>query len=80
LPAPEAKLRRKELWEQLFSKPQACLRASPLPKSHGWGVHFDAKGRVAIHAVDSPEYAKLAKGGENGPVLVSAMRSKKADA
>ena len=42
-----------------FSKGQACLRASPLVKSFGWGVHHDADGRVALAACESADYAKL---------------------
>jgi hypothetical protein len=42
-----------------FSKGQACLRASPLTKRYGWGVHHNAEGKVAIYAADSPEYEKL---------------------
>lgn len=44
---------------RFFSKPQACLRASPLVKKHGWGIHHDAQGRVAAVGVESAEYAKL---------------------
>lgn len=47
--------------EQFFSKGQPCLRASPLTKRYGWGVHCDTEGRVAIFAVESKEYASLAK-------------------
>jgi hypothetical protein len=47
------------LREEYFARPRACLRASPLSKTFGWGVHFDADGRVTLHAVDSPEYAQL---------------------
>ncbi|MDO9488551.1 MAG: DUF6157 family protein [Sphingomonadaceae bacterium] len=42
-----------------FSKPQACLRASPLVKKHGWGIHHDGESRVAAVAVESADYAKL---------------------
>ncbi|MFA6505086.1 MAG: DUF6157 family protein [Treponemataceae bacterium] len=42
--------------EELFSKPQACLRASPLGKKFGWGLHFDAEGRVALVGRETPEY------------------------
>lgn len=45
--------------EAFFSRGQACLRASPLVRSHGWGVHSDAEGRVALLAMDSPEYAAM---------------------
>lgn len=42
-----------------FGKPQACLRASPLVKKHGWGIHHDADGRVAAVAVESAAYTEL---------------------
>ena len=38
---------RAEAREAFFAKSQACLRASPLGKKFGWGVHADAQGRVA---------------------------------
>lgn len=38
--------------EEFFSRPQPCLRASPLTKSYGWGIHSDADGRVALCGVD----------------------------
>jgi len=44
---------------ELFARPQACLRASPLVKSYGWGLHHDAEGRVALVARDSDEYQRL---------------------
>lgn len=44
---------------EYFAVPRACLRASPLPKTFGWGLHYDADGRITLHAVDSPEYARL---------------------
>ncbi|MFC3713086.1 DUF6157 family protein [Sphingoaurantiacus capsulatus] len=54
-----AKADRAEARARFFSKPQACLRASPLVKKHGWGIHHDAEGRVAAVAVESDDYAKL---------------------
>lgn len=59
-----------------FAKPQACLRTSPLPKSHGWGLHFDAEGKAAAHAVDSAEYRQLS--GDTSLHHLKAMRSKRA--
>lgn len=44
---------------EFLAKPQACMRASPLPKTHGWGLHLDGSGRVAMYAVGSPEYERL---------------------
>lgn len=29
-------------------------------RRYGWGMHHNEDGKVAIYAVDSPEYAKLA--------------------
>src|SRR6188472_3736377 len=41
LSAREAKSRGASIRAELFAKPQACMRASPLPKKYGWGVHYD---------------------------------------
>jgi hypothetical protein len=66
----------KEAREQFFSKGQACLRSSPLTKRYGWGVHNDAKGRVALYAQDSAAYKKYLK--DKSLQQTRAMRSKKA--
>lgn len=50
----------KEAREQFFSKGQACMRASPLTKRYGWGVHNDELGRVALYARETKEYKNLA--------------------
>ena len=42
-----------------FAKPQACLRASPLVKQFGWGIHHDGQGRIALVAMESDDYARL---------------------
>jgi hypothetical protein len=59
--------------EAFFAKGQPCFRASPLSKKYGWGVHSDGEGKIAIYAVDSKDYQRLA----NDPELkqVRAMRS-----
>jgi Family of unknown function (DUF6157) len=44
-----------------FSKGQACLRASPLGKTYGWGVHANAESKVAIYAQGSEEYQAFAR-------------------
>jgi hypothetical protein len=59
-----------------FSKGQPCFRASPLTKQYGWGVHADAEGRIALVAVGSEEYARLAA--DPGLQHLRAMRSKRA--
>jgi len=42
-----------------FAKPKACLRASPLVKKHGWGLHHDGEGRVAAYRRESDAYREL---------------------
>lgn len=60
----------------LFSKPQACLRASPLAKSFGWGIHHDGEGRIAIHGRDTEAYRALQR--DERLHQTAAMRSKRA--
>lgn len=45
--------------DQFFSKGQPCLRTSPLAKSYGWGIHADARGRVALVPMESSRYEDL---------------------
>ena len=61
---------------ELFARPQACLRASPLVKTYGWGVHHDDKGRVALVARDSGLYRQL----QADPAIAKTrgMRAKRA--
>jgi hypothetical protein len=61
---------------EFFSTGRACLRASPLTKLHGWGVHPNSSGRIAIFGVESEEYRRLAA----NPTIkhVSAMRARRA--
>lgn len=66
-----------------FAKPQACLRASPLGKTYGWGIHHDAEGRVALYGVESQRYAELSAPGataeDGSPItLKRAMRRSRA--
>ncbi|HEY8489667.1 MAG TPA: DUF6157 family protein [Dehalococcoidia bacterium] len=65
-----------ELRRQFFSKPQACLRSSPLPKRYGWGLHFNEQGRVALSPIESARYAELRAGGT--VKVLKALRSKRA--
>lgn len=67
---------RAALREQFFAKPQPCLRASPLPKKHGWGLLFDRDGKVALCPMESGEYQRLVGGGE--VTVLKAMRSHRA--
>lgn len=59
-----------------FAKPQACLRASPLPKKFGWGVHSDEAGRVAIYPVESADYKKLSKSAAAVKFAMASSRAK----
>ncbi len=72
---PEDQRDRTRLRQEFFSKPQACLRASPLPKKYGWGLLFDGKGRVALLAMESAQYQRLAAGTESGVKVLRALRS-----
>lgn len=63
--------------EQFFSKPQACLRASPLAKTYGWGLLFNDEGKVALVARDSDRYQELTRSGDSDVRLVKAMRSRR---
>jgi hypothetical protein len=61
--------------EEFFAKPQACLRASPLVKNFGWGIHHNAEGRIAVYGMESAEYRRLL----DDPLVKKApgMRSKR---
>ncbi|RFS16818.1 DUF6157 family protein [Emticicia sp. C21] len=62
-----------EARKQFFSKGQACLRASPLTKRYGWGLHSNHEGKIALYASDSPEYEKFVN--DKSLKVVKAMRS-----
>ncbi|MFZ1749659.1 MAG: DUF6157 family protein [Saprospiraceae bacterium] len=61
--------------EIYFSKGQPCLRASPLTKSYGWGVHCDTEGKIAIYGAETSEYASFIA--DNSIKKFKAMRSSK---
>jgi hypothetical protein len=61
--------------KEYFSVPHACLRASPLAKTYGWGFHFNQEGKVALVALGSPEYEKLAA--DQNLQQLTGMRSKR---
>lgn len=73
----DAKSRAAAIRAVLFGKPYPCMRASPLPKKYGWGVHHDSSGRIALYGAETPEYRRLALGA-GGVEVVAAMRSKRA--
>lgn len=61
--------------EKFFSKGQACLRSSPLPKRYGWGVHSNDKGKIALYALESEAYKTLEK--DKNVQHVKAMRTRR---
>ena len=66
---------RADAQEAFFSKGQPCMRASPLTKSWGWGIHFDGDGKMALLGCETETYQRLQ---ENETVQkVKAMRSTK---
>lgn len=64
------------LHDELFQNGQPCLRASPLVKTHGWAVHYDARGRIALVDPSSDRFHVLAT--DAGIKRLHGMRSKRA--
>jgi hypothetical protein len=58
-----------------FSKGQPCLRASPLAKRYGWGIHYNENGQVAIYSRDTIDYEKWCNDPETK--VIKAMNSSK---
>lgn len=65
-----------ELRQQFFSKPKACFRASPLVKKYGWGIHYNADGKISLFEVESEDYNKFLQ--TDGITVLKGMRSKRA--
>jgi hypothetical protein len=59
--------------EKFLRKGHPHLRVSALAKRYGWGMHNDAEGKVALIAVQSPEYKRLLK--DRRTTKVKAFRS-----
>ena len=76
VPDEERKVRAQEIRAELIAKPHPCLRASLLPKKYGWGVHYDAKGRIALYPMESDAYRRFVQDG-GATTLVRALRSKR---
>jgi len=58
---------------EFFSTPKACFRSSPLVKSHGFGIHFNSKGKAAIYGMETKEYAAFLK--DKKLKIIKGMRS-----
>jgi len=65
----------KQAREEFFSKGRACLRASPLTKTYGFGIHFDKNGKVALYGMDTKQYQNFLN--DIQIKKVKAMRSTK---
>ena len=59
--------------DSYFKTGRACLRTSPLAKTHGWGIHANAEGKVALIAADSDEYRRLSE--DKSITKLRAMRT-----
>jgi Family of unknown function (DUF6157) len=62
--------------EKFLSKGHPHLRVSALAKRYGWGMHNNAEGKVALIAVESPDYKRLMK--DPRTTKVKAFRSTRA--
>src|SRR5262245_51317950 len=59
--------------KKFLSKGHPHLRVSALAKRYGWGIHNDAEAKLALIAVESPEYQRLLK--DPRTAKVKAFRS-----
>ena len=62
--------------EKFLSKGHPHLRVSALAKRYGWGIHNNGEGKLALIAVESPEYKRLMK--DPRTTKIKAFRSKRA--
>ncbi len=66
---------KQEEREKFFSRGQACLRASPLAKRYGFGIHHNKENKVALIPMESKEYQNLMN--DISITKTKAMRSKR---
>lgn len=76
IPAHDLALHEAELRQAFFSQPMACMRTSPLAKTHGWGLHFNEAGLLGLVSRDSARYQELAR--DPKITHTRALRSKRA--
>jgi hypothetical protein len=62
--------------EKFLRKGHPHLRVSALATRYGWGIHNNAEGKIALIAVQSPEYKRLMK--DPRITKVKAFRSSRA--
>jgi hypothetical protein len=61
---------------KFLSKGHPHLRVSALAKRYGWGIHNNAEGKVALIAVESPDYKRLMD--DTRTTKIKAFRSSRA--
>ncbi|MDR2270726.1 MAG: DUF6157 family protein [Sphingobacterium sp.] len=64
-----------EAKNSFFSKGQACLRASPLTKNYGFGIHSNHEGKIALYGMETKEYFRFLH--DANIKKVKAMKSSK---
>src|SRR5699024_2673658 len=62
LPAADLAANGPAIRDELLGKSHPCMRSSQLVKRYGWGVHFDADGRMALIGLGTDEYREFARG------------------
>jgi hypothetical protein len=67
------KASRPEERKKFLSKGHPHLRVSALAKRYGWGIHNNAEEKIALIAVESPEYKQLLDDAETAKI--KAFRS-----
>ncbi|QYR21603.1 hypothetical protein KZ483_00615 [Paenibacillus sp. sptzw28] len=77
IPEEELAAKGTQIRDEFFQKPMPCLRASMLPKKYGWGIHFNAEGKMALVPVGSPDYRRFVEQGKEDVKLLAAMRNSK---
>ncbi len=73
IPEEELSARGTQIRDEFYQKPMPCLRASMLPKKYGWGLHFNAEGKIALVPRESADYDRFINGGKGEVRLVPAM-------
>ena len=63
------------LRDEIFSKGQPCLRASPLVKTHGWAAYHDADAQVSLVDPTSEHFATLMQ--DSKIAKVKGMKSRR---
>jgi hypothetical protein len=75
IPPEELSVNGTRMRDEFFQKPTACLRASMLPKKYGWGIHFNAEGKIALVPVESADYQSFVEGQKGKVKVLAAMRN-----